>query len=76
MNHSINVVSTLFVQEVDSREHHVHQLQAECDDIKHEKNQLSIASSDMEREINRLKKVRHRLMHRHLLPVHVHGPVA
>ena len=45
------------VQEVDGRDHQLHQLQMECEDIKQEKKQSSITASDMDREINRLKRV-------------------
>ena len=46
-----------YVQEIDHRDHQLHQLQVEGEETKHEKKQLSITASDMEREINRLKKV-------------------
>lgn len=42
---------------MDNRDHQLHQLQMECEDIKQEKKQSSITASDMDREINRLKKV-------------------
>jgi FtsZ-binding cell division protein ZapB len=42
---------------VDGRDHQLHQLQMECEDIKQEKKQSSITASDMDREINRLKRV-------------------
>ena len=54
---SENDLHYYIVQEVDGRDHQLHQLQMECEDIKQEKKQSSITASDMDREINRLKRV-------------------
>lgn len=51
------VCTNIVLQDIDSRDHHIQQLEVECEEVKQEKNQLSLASSDMEREVNRHKKV-------------------
>ena len=42
---------------MDNRDHQLHQVQMECEEVKQEKKQSSITASDMDRAINTLKKV-------------------